>query len=213
MPLMKSFSVRLWVLPLVAMLLTAAPVVAQQASDDPVQPQLLERGISSVDWEKVRKDAAQSGLFGAVPASGNGAVGFSDLERVGDATSVPVMLPKSLVRRSRLGLLEKPIRLSLKENRYSASCRTQARSYLIQGTRVVFSAQNNAEIPPTLNEDLAQAMRAALVDRTDYGVELSYELYGVAYSVGVFCSDLTQDAACQDDGFVRQLASEMSLSQ
>lgn len=191
----------------VAVLLLTAPLaVAQDAAPT------VERGLSDVDWDKVREDVMRLGAFGAVPASGRGAIGFSDLERTGDSTNVPVLLPKSLVRRSRLNTMAEPVRLSLKENRYSATCRTDSRSYLVQGTRIVFSNDATAAIPTTLNDDLPSALANALVDETDYGVELSFELYGVVYSVGVFCDDPTTDAACQSDGLARSLAAEMSFT-
>lgn len=163
--------------------------------------------IAPVDWEAADDDARAKGLDGARPEQSEAAVAATGGAANAGSLEVPLLFPTSLVEAGKLGQLDSPLNVIAEQYAYSAEAKAAPRSYVVQGTRFVFEVESiNFEQDALGPEDVD-------VETMEYGVEATFERYGVYYSVAIFCADPVGDAQCADEETVRRLASEMELIQ
>ncbi len=177
-------------------LFAGAPAHAQQSAPRPV--------IGSVDWEAADADARALGIEGARPAQSPTVTAAVGGRANASGLRVPLLLPTSLIEAGRLGQLDEPLRLVAETFSYTAEAKAAPRSYLVQGTRYIFEVDE-------VEFDATAPVGEVYVERLEYGIEASFERYGVLYSVTIFCADPVGDEECAEEDTVRRLASEMAL--
>lgn len=181
-----------------AVILDGAPARAQSSE------QGTTRTLAPIDWPTVQRDAAAAGVEGVRPGGG-GLVSFEGSGRASaDNLQIPVLLPRSLIDAGRLNQLDAPLELLARTNDYSAEARAAPRSYLIQGTRVIFEI--DGEAPPPQNDP-----GPVNIEQTAYGIEASFARYGVMYSITIHCALPSADPQCNNDARIRELAAEMTF--
>lgn len=161
-------------------------------------------GTLEVDWGEAERDGASTGRSARPQETET-----VDAVTGGDAAAVelemPLLMPTSLIEAGRAGQLDQPLKLISEKLYYSAEAKAAPRSYLIQGTRYVFDVDEvdevGAEIDPT----------QASIENLEYGIEATFQKYGVVYSVSIFCADPNNDPQCSEEDTVRRLVSEMTL--
>lgn len=179
-------------------------VCAAQAQQENAAP-TLRPAIAAVNWEEADQDAQALGITDARPASSRTIVAATGGRATAEGLWMPLLLPQSLIDAGRLGQLDEPLRLNAATFNYTAEAKAAPRSYLVQGTRYIF------EIDDVTFEEEPTAIGDIFVERLEYGIEASFERYGVMYSITIFCADPAGDEECAEEAMVRRLASEMAL--
>lgn len=170
------------------------------------QQQAPERSLSEIDWPDAEADAIRDGTEPILPGRADARrLQFSarQLQDASDLT-IPLLMPRSLLESNRRNQLDEPLSLESALNDYSAEAKLAPRSYLVQGTRVVFETASAVPADPVPAD--------VYVEKTLYGVEATFERYGAVYSITIFCADPEGDPECAEEARVRGLVSDMTLA-
>ncbi len=174
----------------------AGAVVAQTADtaappqDDPhPKPRLAE-----IRWPEAIKMAA---------AEKRGILAMQRAEidqTVIDKLTLPLMLPDD-------PRIDRAMRVFAQTNTYAATAREEGALIEIVGTRVALAAPEQSP--------LSRARKALTppgglrVERTDYGVEISFTRFGAAYNLSILCDDPVTDERCRKDDYAREIAESL----
>lgn len=120
-----------------------------------------------------------------------------------DECHVPVMIP------TMDGLAARAM-VVLKADFYTAFMQGDGFTVEITGTRLARAEQDTAEMVPAMQDRLAADQDRVILTRSDYGVDLSVSLFGVAYNITVLCEQESQAPICREDRYVRRLARSMT---
>lgn len=93
---------------------------------------------------------------------------------------------------------------------YSASFHRRGIMYQITGTRLVHAVETSAAIA---GQYMAMTdPQGQLVTRTEFGLELSFNRYGAAYTLLIACSNPDENAECRDENTVRAFAGRLVVA-
>lgn len=162
---------------------------------------VVEPTIADVDWGAAERDAGEEGAS-ARPQESDTLAAAAD---AGESPNLrlPLLLPTSLTEQARAGEIDDGPRLFTDENFYTAVATDEGRTYMIQGTIVVFAVDD-----APVDEEAGPIS----VQRTETGVEATFDRYNVAYSITIECEDLFRDPVCADFETVLRLAEEMAFA-
>lgn len=93
---------------------------------------------------------------------------------------------------------------------YSASFHRRGIMYQITGSRVIHAVESSAAIA---GQYMAMTdAQGQLVTRTEFGLELSFNRYGAAYTLLIACSNPDENAECRDENTVRAMAGRLVVA-
>jgi len=160
----------------------------------PAQAQPEGREFVEVDWSKLEDDIEQRRVERAELTP---RLSQMDMSRC----RVPILLPKAPEMMT-------AVEVYPQSNFYSAFVRRGPRSVEIMGTRVV----RTGEAMRRMSRPMMTLRRddGYIIYRNDYGIELTFTRYGVAYALSVQCEEPGQDPHCTDESYIRGIAETLS---
>lgn len=149
-----------------------------------------------IDWSKAQEDRRATLQRGEAPR----------LVRVTpqqlDAAHLPVLLPNTNEMRASGLVFPSP-------NSYAATVN------LPDATVEVFGSSRAAALAPGAEKDLKGHMKPTaagyLVNDTEYGQEIAFNRYGIAYAIMITCKAPRTDVRCTKPEFLTALADQMAM--
>ena len=163
-----------------------------------------------IDWAVMRRDDRGQGTAGATAAASGAAPSFPQPANLGAQAVLQTRLPVLIPTENALALDgDRDALLFPEENFYTLSISTP--DILVE----VFSTRLTHASAP--GRDTSRQLQAVDEDgysfaQTEFGLELSFNRYGAAYSVSVECAKPDTDARCIRDDYVRQVAGSLLIA-
>ncbi len=158
-----------------------------------------------VDWDAVRGHLRERRLLRTRPS-----VRAAESARFQEC-HVPILLPSLAAVRER----REQMALFPQRDQYAAFLDRGDHTIEIIGTRIVRRAERSRPVIDRMREGMAgQSMEdGVLVAAGDYGIDLSFSRYGIAYTISIQCErGAAETPACRDEGYIRSLADTMAFA-
>jgi hypothetical protein len=174
----------------------SAPAPIAQTANDPKQDPLIpRRQFLAIDWAGARAAAAY------LPRERRLSLLRSATDRAGMAArlTLPLVLP------GEEALFEKLRLYTTHDHQYAATAAEDGALIELMGSRISAVAPAEAAealAPLRLSADRARGYR---IERTDYGVDITFNRFGAVYNISILCDNPYKDDRCTKDDYAVQL--------
>ena len=163
-----------------------------------------------IDWAVMRRDDRSQGAPGTAAAAAGVAPSFPQPANLGAQAVLRTRLPVLIPTERALGLGgERDAMLFPEENFYTLSISAPDILVEVFSTRLTHASAPEADTQRQLQAVDGDGYSFA---QTEFGLELSFNRYGAAYSVSVECAEPDTDTRCIGQDYVRQVAASLLIA-
>jgi hypothetical protein len=185
-----------------AEILTAQATTEPAATDAPApSPVVPQRQYLQVDWPAARATAARIQR----PRRESMLRQAKERAPMADSLNLPLLLPDDEKIDANLKLY------TTHADQYAASSKQDGAIIELIGSRIATIA------PPDVAAELAPRRRSAerangyRIERTEYGVDISFTRFGAAYNISILCDDPYKDERCTKDDYAISLMNSTNV--
>ncbi len=191
------------------------PALAQQngtdGQDRPNRQQAIQE--AGVDWEAVRQSLRERRLRRLERVGGLRRL--RDVATANEPCHVPILLPSDDLQDESVGTEELArrrlaMRVFPRRDFYAAFIQRDGHSVEIIGTRL-------ARTDRPRMESMRQRMRNRndqdyVITQSDYGIELSFSRFNVAYTISILCDEPEGNTSCTEEGYILSIWDSLAFA-